>query len=109
MSAASKVKHSRQRWKQKAERRAEANRYLRKELERLKRERDAYKQHAKQAEAKLRCQPTGVLRPAIESKVDLVHLLAPASPERNAQQYPGNTPVAAATHSRRWRKELGKI
>jgi len=41
MSAASKVKYSRQRWKQKAKSRADDNRYLRKELERLKRERDA--------------------------------------------------------------------
>ena len=74
MSAASKVKHSRQRWKQKAKSRADDNRYLRKELERLKRERDAYKKRAKQAEAELRRQPAGALRPAIESKVDLVHL-----------------------------------
>jgi hypothetical protein len=57
MSATSKLKHSRQRWKQKAKRRAEDNRYWRKELERLKRERDAYKQRAKQAEAELRLKP----------------------------------------------------
>jgi hypothetical protein len=41
MSAASQVKYSRQRWKQKAKSRADDHRYLRKELERLKRERDA--------------------------------------------------------------------
>jgi len=74
MSAPSKVKHSRQRWKQKAKSRADDNRYLRKELERLKGERDAYKKRAKQAEDKLRRQPAGALRPAIESKVELVHL-----------------------------------
>jgi hypothetical protein len=74
MSVASKVKYSRQRWKQKAKSRADDNRYLRKELERLKRERDAYKQRAKQAEAKLRRQPAGALRPAMERKVDLVHV-----------------------------------
>ena len=74
MSAASKVKYSRQRWKQKAKSRADDNRYLRKELERLKRERDAYKKRAKQAEAQLRVQPPAALRPAIERKVDLVHV-----------------------------------
>ena len=74
MSATSKIKHSRQRWKQKATRRADDNRYLRKELERLKRERDAYKQRAKQAEAELRRGPKAALPPAQTSKVDLVHL-----------------------------------
>ena len=42
MRSASKVNQSRQRWKQKATSRADDNRYVRKELERLKRERDAY-------------------------------------------------------------------
>src|SRR6266436_4222725 len=74
MSAAYKVNQSRQRWKQKAKSRADDNRYVRKELERLKRERDAYKKRAKQAEAQLRVQPPAALRPAIESKVDLVHV-----------------------------------
>ena len=41
MSAAYKVNQSRQRWKHKAKSRADANRSLRKELERLKRDRDA--------------------------------------------------------------------
>ena len=50
MSAASKVKYSRQRWKQKAKSRAYDNRYLRKELERLKRERDAYKEALEEGE-----------------------------------------------------------
>lgn len=53
MSATSKIKNSQQRWKQKATRRADDNRYLRKELERFKREREAYKKRAKQAEARL--------------------------------------------------------
>src|SRR5713101_8508346 len=74
MSSPYKVKQSRQRWKQKATSRADDNRYLRKELERLKRERDAYKKRAKQAEAQLRVQPPAALRPAIERKVDLVHV-----------------------------------
>ena len=74
MSSASKVKHSRQQWKQKAKSRADDNRYLRRELERLKRERDAYKKRAKQAEAQLRAQPPAQAAPAIESKVDLVQV-----------------------------------
>src|SRR6266436_4076075 len=74
MSAAYKVNQTRQRGKQKAKSRADDNRYVRKELERLKRERDAYKKRAKQAEAQLRVQPPAALRPAIESKVDLVHV-----------------------------------
>ena len=73
MSAASKIKHSRQRWKQKAKSRADDNRYLRKELERLKRERNAYKERAKQAEAELRRRPKATSAPALARKVDLVH------------------------------------
>jgi hypothetical protein len=70
MSSASKVNQSRQRWKQKATSRADDNRYLRKELERLKRERDAYKKRAKQAEAQLGAHRPASPVPAIESKVD---------------------------------------
>jgi len=74
MSSAYKVNQSRQRWKQKATSRADDNRYLRKELERLKRERDAYKKRAKQAEAQLGAHRPASPVPAIESKVDLVHV-----------------------------------
>src|SRR5215471_11241943 len=74
MSSTYKVNQSRQRWKQKAKSRADDNRYLRKELERLKRERDAYKKRARQAEAQLHVQPPAALRPALESKVDLIHV-----------------------------------
>ena len=74
MSAAYKVHQSRQRWKQKARSRADDNRYLRKELRRLKRERDAYKKRAKQGEAQLGAQHPASPVPAIASKVDLVHL-----------------------------------
>jgi hypothetical protein len=74
MSAAYKVKQSRQRWKHKATSRADDNRYLRKELERLRRERDAYKKRAKQAEAQLGARSPASVVPAIESKVDLVHV-----------------------------------
>jgi len=74
MSAAYKVNQSRQRWKQKAKSRADDNRYVRKELERLKRERDAYKKRAKQAEAQLDTQCPASPVAAIESKIDLVHV-----------------------------------
>ena len=72
MSSPYKVKQSRQQWKQKATSRADDNRYLRKELQRVKRERDAYKKRAKQAEADL-----GAQRPAQPNrlrKVDLVQV-----------------------------------
>ena len=44
MSQQSKLKRSRQQWKQKAKERAEQNRYLRKEIKRLRQERDRAKQ-----------------------------------------------------------------
>ena len=49
MSQQSKLKQSRQQWKHKAKERAEHNRYLRKELERLRQERDLAKQALKEA------------------------------------------------------------
>ena len=70
MRSAYKGNQSRQRWKQKATSRADDNRYLRKELERLKRERDAYKKRATQAEAQLGAHRPASPVPAIESKVD---------------------------------------
>jgi hypothetical protein len=73
MSAAYKVNQSRQRWKHKAKSRADDNRYLRKELERLKREREAYKKRAKQAEAQLGAQRPASPIAAIARKVDLVY------------------------------------
>ena len=74
MSAPYKVKQSRQRWKHKAKSRADDNRYLRKELARLKREREAYKKRAKQAEAQLGAQRQALAVPAIERKVELVQV-----------------------------------
>ena len=47
---------------------------MRKERERLKRERDAYTKRAKQAEAELSAQRQMHSVPAIESKVDLVQV-----------------------------------
>lgn len=70
MSSPYKVKQSRQQWKQKATSRADDNRYLRKELQRVKWEREVYKKRAKQAEL-------GAQRPALQNrlgKVDLVQV-----------------------------------
>lgn len=49
MSQQSKLRQSRQQWKHKAKERADQNRYLRKELERLRNERDRAKQALKEA------------------------------------------------------------
>jgi len=54
MSQQSKLRQSRQQWKQKAKERADQNRYLRKELERLRHERDRAKQALKEANKPLR-------------------------------------------------------
>jgi len=54
MSQQSKLRQSRQQWKHKAKERAEQNRYLRKELERLRNERDRAKQALKEANKPLR-------------------------------------------------------
>src|SRR6267143_270366 len=54
MSQQSKLRHSRQQWKHKAKERAEQNRYLRKELERMRKERDCAKQALKEANKHLR-------------------------------------------------------
>src|SRR4030095_4461892 len=61
MSQQSKLRQSRQQWKQKAQERAAHNRYLRKELERLRKERDRAKQALQAANKQLRqteAQPT---------------------------------------------------
>jgi hypothetical protein len=54
MSQQSKLKQSRQKWKQKANERAEHNRYLRKEIERIRQERDRAKQALTEANQQLR-------------------------------------------------------
>jgi hypothetical protein len=54
MSQQSKLRHSRQQWKHKAKERAEQNRYLRTELERIRKERDRAKQALKEANKHLR-------------------------------------------------------
>ena len=54
MSQQSKLRQSRQQWKQKAKERAAHNRYLRKELERLRKERDRAQQALQEANKQLR-------------------------------------------------------
>jgi hypothetical protein len=54
MSQQSKLRQSRQQWKQKATERAAHNRYLRKELERLRKERDRAQQALQEANKQLR-------------------------------------------------------
>lgn len=61
MSQQSKLRQSRYQWKQKAKERAEHNRYLRKELERLRKERDHAKHALKAMKAQQRYQE---VRPA---------------------------------------------
>ena len=74
MSQLSKVRHSRTQWKHKATQRADQNRYQRKQLARVKRERDRTTTALKEAQARLRqleSQSQGlVARP----KVDVVFL-----------------------------------
>jgi hypothetical protein len=53
MSQLSKVKHSRNQWKHKAQERGNRDRYLRKQLARVKTERDQAKQALKEAQARL--------------------------------------------------------
>ena len=50
MSQPYKLRHSREQWKHKAQQRADDNRYLRKELARIKQERDRHKQALKAAQ-----------------------------------------------------------
>lgn len=54
MSLQSKLKQSRKQWKVKAVRRADDNRDLRKELARVKNERDRFKKEMKEAKAQIK-------------------------------------------------------
>lgn len=73
-SSPSKVKQSRAQWKQKARRRGDENRYLRKELRRGKAERDTSKKRTHQAESQLQAHPQPDNRPALGNKTALVFL-----------------------------------
>lgn len=72
MSQRSKLRHSRAQWKHKARQRGDDNRYLRKELARVKRERDQHKQARQAAEARLRQLESGQGVRVVETKVDVV-------------------------------------
>lgn len=74
MSSLSKVKQSRAEWKQKANRRGDETRYLRKELRRVKTDRDTYKKRAQQVESQLNAQLHLNKSPAPLGKPDLVFL-----------------------------------
>jgi len=70
MSQLSKVNHSRNQWKAKAKQRNDHNRYLRKQLARVKAERDQAKQDLKETHTRLRQlespAPAGAVRPQVE-------------------------------------------
>jgi hypothetical protein len=74
MSQLSKVRHSRTQWKHKATQRADQNRYWRKQLARVKTERDRTTKALKEAQARLHqleAQSQGLV---VQHKVDLVFL-----------------------------------
>jgi hypothetical protein len=74
MSQASKFKKSRNQWKYKASQRAGQNRYVRKELSRVKKERDRFKTELKETRARLHQVQTQLQCLAVQQKVDLVVL-----------------------------------
>ena len=73
MSRESKLRVSRDQWKVKAVRRANKERYLRKENNRIKKERDQYKKSLKDAEKQLES-ALNLNLPVIREKIDLVYL-----------------------------------
>ena len=74
MSQFSKVNHSRNQWKGKAKLRGDANRYLRKQITRIKAERDQAKQALKETQVRLRQLASQVQAMAVRPKVDVVWL-----------------------------------
>ena len=74
MSVPSKLKQSRAQWKRKASLRGDENRYRRKELRRVKQDRDTYKQRVEQAETQLKARQPQALPLAHRGKPDLVFL-----------------------------------
>jgi hypothetical protein len=74
MSQQSKIRQSRHQWKCKAAQRADQNRYLRKELARVKEERDRIKKSHKEVMSHLRRLETHGPLIVIERKVDMVFL-----------------------------------
>jgi hypothetical protein len=74
MSQLCKVKHSRNQWKAKAQQRSDSNRYLRKQLARVKAERDQAKQSLKATQSRLRQLDSHAQAVAPRAKVDVVWL-----------------------------------
>ena len=74
MSQQSKLRQSRNQWKRKAKERAEHNQYLRKELERIRKERDHSRQALKETQARLRQKEAQAQGLVVHHKVDLVWL-----------------------------------
>ena len=74
MSPQSKLKQSREQWKQKAACRAEKNRYQSKELARVKADRDKFKKGLKESRARVHQLESPSRVVVIQSKVDLVFL-----------------------------------
>jgi hypothetical protein len=74
MSQLSKVKRSRNQWKDKAKQRGEQQRYQRKQIARLRAERDQAKQALKEAQARLHQLESHVQAMAVRLKIDVVWL-----------------------------------
>jgi hypothetical protein len=74
MSQLSKAKYGRNQWKAKAKQRSDDNRYLRKQLARVKAERDRAKQALKDSQGRLRQLESQAQTVAVRSKVDVVWL-----------------------------------
>src|SRR5712691_4317093 len=74
MSQQSKLRQSRDQWKRKAKERAEHNRYLRKELARIRQERDRSHQARQETQERLRQQEAQGQGLVVHHKVDLVWL-----------------------------------
>jgi hypothetical protein len=74
MSQRSKLRHSREQWKHKARQRADDNRYLRKELVRIKRERDHHQQALSAAEARLHAYERAPASRVVHTKADVIEL-----------------------------------
>jgi len=74
MSQLAKVKHSRNQWKRKATERGDQDRYLRKQLARVKSERDQATKALKEAQARLRQLESHTQAVAVLPKVDVVWL-----------------------------------
>jgi hypothetical protein len=74
MRQLSKVNRSRNQWKDKAKQRGEQQRYQRKQIARLRAERDQAKQALKEAQARLRQLESQVQAVAVRFKIDVVWL-----------------------------------